>query len=58
MADWYAVYYPKFDRKRFDELAKRLDLDTGRKIHTLSKGMKRPGIHASGRLRGHKVSFL
>ena len=41
MADWYAVYYPKFDRKRFDELAKKLDLDTGRKIHTLSKGMKR-----------------
>lgn len=29
MADWYAVYYPKFDRKRFDELAKKLDLDTG-----------------------------
>lgn len=57
MADWYAVYYPKFDRKRFDELAKKLDLDTGRKIHTLSKGMKRQVSMLLGVCAGTKYLF-
>lgn len=57
MADWYSAYYPKFDKKRFDELSKRLDLDTKRKIHTLSKGMKRQVSMLLGICAGTKYLF-
>ncbi len=39
MADFYASVYSCFSYPRFEELAKRFCLDTGRKINTFSKGM-------------------
>lgn len=41
MADFYQIYYPDFDRTRFEELMKKFNLDSGRKIQTFSKGMKK-----------------
>ena len=41
MADFYQLYYPDFDRTRFEELMKKFNLDSGRKIQTFSKGMKK-----------------
>ncbi len=40
-AKYYEALYPKFDMSYFSKLAKTLKLDVNRKIHTLSKGMKR-----------------
>ena len=41
MAEYYRVFYPGFDKKRFQELAGKIGLDTGRRLHTFSKGMKK-----------------
>ena len=41
MADYYRNFYPDFDKKRFLELAAKINLDIERKLRTLSKGMKR-----------------
>lgn len=41
MADYYRNFYPDFDKKRFQDLAGRMNLDTERKLRTFSKGMKR-----------------
>ncbi len=41
MAAFYGKYYLKFDHQRFDELLKKFELDSGRKIQTYSKGMKK-----------------
>ena len=41
MADYYSMYYPRYDKDRFHKLVKNLGLDEKRKISTFSKGMKR-----------------
>ncbi|NCB91213.1 MAG: ABC transporter ATP-binding protein [Clostridia bacterium] len=41
MKDYYSLFYPCFDEKRFDELMKKFGLESGRRIHTFSKGMKK-----------------
>ena len=41
MADYYAIFYPRYDKARFHKLADNLGLDKKRKINTFSKGMKR-----------------
>lgn len=38
---YYKVIYPAFDDMRFEELMKQFGLDSGRKINTFSKGMKK-----------------
>lgn len=38
---YYKVIYPAFDDLRFEELMKQFGLDSGRKINTFSKGMKK-----------------
>ncbi|MBE5960629.1 MAG: ABC transporter ATP-binding protein [Lachnospiraceae bacterium] len=38
---FYRTVYPDFDSVRFDDLLKKFDLDSRRKIHTFSKGMKK-----------------
>ncbi len=43
MASLYKRFYPKFSHSRFEEMCKAINLDTGRKINTFSKGMKRQG---------------
>lgn len=57
MASWYAMYYPNFNRTRFMDLAGRLELDTRRKIHTFSKGMKRQVSMLLGVCAGTKYLF-
>ena len=37
MAGYYSIYYSKFNKKRFQELCDKLELDTKRKINTFSK---------------------
>jgi ABC-2 type transport system ATP-binding protein len=39
--DYYAYFYPDFDKQRFDHLIKNFDLPLERKINTFSKGMKK-----------------
>lgn len=41
MADYYSIVYPDFNRNRFDDWVAKLNLETGRKLHTFSKGMKK-----------------
>ncbi len=41
MADYYRQYYPCFDTERFSQMMNSLDLESGRKISTFSKGMKK-----------------
>lgn len=41
MADYYTMFYPRYDKARFHKLADNLGLDKKRKISTFSKGMKR-----------------
>lgn len=57
MADYYAMYYPKFDKKRCTELAGKLRLETKRKISTFSKGMKRQASMLLGICAGTKYLF-
>ncbi len=41
MVRYYRTFYPAFDTERFDRLMRGLKLDSGRKINTFSKGMKK-----------------
>lgn len=41
MRDYYMTVYPEFDRKMFDSLVNKFDLDPKRKISSFSKGMKK-----------------
>lgn len=41
MRDYYMTVYPGFDRKMFDSLVNKFDLDPKRKINSFSKGMKK-----------------
>ena len=41
MAELYKAAFPRFDHKRFQELADAFELDTKKSIGTFSKGMKR-----------------
>lgn len=41
MVRYYQTFYPAFDAARFDKLMTALKLDSGRKINTFSKGMKK-----------------
>ena len=41
MMEYYRMFYPCFDEKRFAELAKKVGLEMGRRINTFSKGMKK-----------------
>ncbi|MCM1187421.1 MAG: ABC transporter ATP-binding protein [Lachnoclostridium sp.] len=41
MLRWYRTYYPEFDTAKWKDLMKKFHLETGRKINTFSKGMKK-----------------
>lgn len=41
MMEFYSGVYPKFDKERFRRMMEGFGLETGRKIHTFSKGMKK-----------------
>ncbi len=41
MANFYADYFPLFDKIRFDEMLRKFQLKPNRKINTFSKGMKK-----------------
>ena len=41
MRDFYADYYPNFDKDKCNELLNKFGLDAKRKINTFSKGMKK-----------------
>lgn len=41
MRDYYMTVYPAFDRKMFDSLVNKFELDPKRKINSFSKGMKK-----------------
>lgn len=41
MRDYFMLVYPNFDRKMFDSLIKKFNLDEKRKISSFSKGMKK-----------------
>ena len=41
MLYFYRTYYPEFDADRWKELMGKFGLDSGRKINTFSKGMKK-----------------
>lgn len=41
MANYYKLYYSKFDQARFEKLTSAFGLYTGKRISTFSKGMKR-----------------
>ena len=51
------AYYSKFNKKRFQELCDKLELDTKRKINTFSKGMKRQVSMLLGICAGTKYLF-
>ena len=57
MARHYAIFYPKYDRQRFEELAEKMGLDRKRKISTFSKGMKRRASLILGICVGTKYLF-
>lgn len=41
MMEYYRMFYPCFDEKRFEELIKKFGLDMRRRLNTFSKGMKK-----------------
>ena len=41
MRGYFMLVYPEFDRKMFDSLVKKFNLDEKRKINSFSKGMKK-----------------
>ena len=43
-AERFAVFYPRFDMKRYQDLLERFGLDKARKFRTFSKGMKKQVI--------------
>lgn len=54
MGNYYAMLYPKFNKKRLEEMAGKFKLDMNRKIHTFSKGMKRQASMLLGICAGTK----
>lgn len=57
MANYYAMYYPRYDKKRFFSLLAKMGLDKKRKIGTFSKGMKRQTALILGICSGTKYLF-
>ena len=57
MADYFSMYYPRYDKDRFHKLVKNLGLDEKRKISTFSKGMKRQASLLLGVCSGTKYLF-
>lgn len=57
MADYYTMFYPRYDKARFHKLADNLGLDKKRKISTFSKGMKRQAALILGVCAGTKYLF-
>ncbi len=57
MADYYSMYYPRYDKDRFHKLVRNLGLDEKRKISTFSKGMKRQASLLLGVCSGTKYLF-
>ena len=57
MADYYAMYYPRYEKERLHKLVKNLGLDEKRKISTFSKGMKRQASLVLGVCSGTKYLF-
>ncbi len=57
MAEFYSVYYPRYDRKRLSRLLGKIGLDPKRKISTFSKGMKRQAALVLGICAGTKYLF-
>ena len=41
MMEYYRMFYPCFDEKRFEELIKKFGLDMRRRLNTFSKGVKK-----------------
>lgn len=41
MMDYYQMFYPRFDHKRFEDLMKKLSLNWNAQIQNFSKGMKK-----------------
>ena len=41
MRDYYSLVYPAFNRKQFDSLIRKFNLDPKRKVNSFSKGMKK-----------------
>ncbi len=41
MASFYENIYPKWNKERFNQMQKLLDLNPNKKIHRFSKGMQR-----------------
>lgn len=41
MRDYYAEIYPEFDKVMFGELSEKFQMESGRRINTFSKGMKK-----------------
>lgn len=52
--DKFAVYYPSFDRARYDRLLKTFNLNPTRKLRTFSKGMKKQVMMLLGVTSGTK----
>ncbi len=57
MADFYSVYYPRYDRERLTKLLGKISLDPKRKISTFSKGMKRQAGLILGICAGTRYLF-
>ena len=57
MEDYYAVYYPHYNRKKVKHLTEKIGLDYKRKISTFSKGMKRQAALILGICAGTKYIF-
>ncbi len=57
MAEYYSMFFPKYNKKRFDSLMDKIGLDKKRKISTFSKGMKRQTALILGICAGTKYLF-
>lgn len=57
MEEYYAAYYPRYDRKKVKSLTEKVGLEYKRKISTFSKGMKRQAALILGISAGTKYLF-
>ena len=57
MAEYYAMFYPRYDKKRFCSLMEKIGLDKKRRISTFSKGMKRQAALILGICAGTRYLF-
>ena len=57
MAEYYAMFYPRYDKKRFYSLMEKIGLDKKRRISTFSKGMKRQAALILGICAGTRYLF-